>query len=173
MPPGTKKKGVPHCSAGVTTNIIFYKNKNTLQLWDRRFCRNSSLLCKLCVTNRACYWVCILTKDIGRRLPLDTIYIVLSIVTFIYHSFGCIVGHPSCQAKLEVELSNSTSSSGTVLYFYALRLFDVVFVIGLSLLIGDTRKGARISVLTVLVVVRGFLRFKNQVTNIYSFGSEF
>ena len=48
------------------------KNENTLQLWDRRFCRNSSISAS-CVrySDRAYYGLCVLIKDIGRRLPLQ------------------------------------------------------------------------------------------------------
>ena len=47
----------------------FYENENTPQLWDRGFCRNSSLQA-VCDTPMY-YGLCVLIKDIGRRLPLQ------------------------------------------------------------------------------------------------------
>ena len=49
---------------------IYYENKSTLQLWDRRFCRNSALQAVL-YSDRAHYGLCVLIKDIGRRLPFE------------------------------------------------------------------------------------------------------
>ena len=45
---------------------------HSLQLCDRIFCRNSSLQ-SVCDTysDRACYGLCVLIMDIGRRLPLQ------------------------------------------------------------------------------------------------------
>ena len=50
--------------------IIIKIKIHSLQLWDRRFRRNSSLQA-VCDTPIALYELCVLIKDIGRRLPLQ------------------------------------------------------------------------------------------------------
>ena len=71
----------------VSSDVLYYKNKNTLQLWDGRFCRNSSLqaVCDTLIALTGCvsslYHICIIYVLYKAKLSKKTV----RTLTEMYH----------------------------------------------------------------------------------------